>query len=114
MSNINDQLLKSLLGRMEAEYREVEVEVAMRDSKQAKEFAVYIGKKLEELKMLHTSLSYLESFSGETEQPDLRHTLRKLKLDLRFFHRRWKRYSISEERSRKIREKKHKASDFVA
>ncbi|MDP3919903.1 MAG: hypothetical protein Q8R76_03755 [Candidatus Omnitrophota bacterium] len=114
MTNINDQLLKSLLDRMEAEYGEVAAEVAQRDTKEARKFAAYIGEKLEELKLLRTSLSYLASFSGETEQPDLRQTLRTLKLDLRFFHRRWKRYRITEDRTRKIYEKKHKTSGFAA
>lgn len=90
---ISNMLGKSLMGKLYDEYRELDQEVDVRVSSEASEIKILVREKIFQLQNLKAA--------NDAESREL---FRKLKLDLRFAQRRWKRQVLNDVRFRKQQE----------
>ncbi|MBI3307546.1 MAG: hypothetical protein HYZ84_07065 [Candidatus Omnitrophica bacterium] len=116
---ISHQVVKPLLDRLLQEYKKMYREICAysSDAPNFLELKSQIEDKLNQLKIMNM-LGGFHAIHGGTltteEQGKLRENLRNLKLDERFLARRWKRHLVSENRFRRLREKRNHVSTIAA
>ncbi len=119
---ISHQVVKPLLDRLLHEYKKMYLEVAAHssdtpDTQDFLELKTEIKDKLNQLKVMNMLGGFHSIHAGALtieEQANLRQNLRHLKLDMRFLGRRWKRHLVSENRLRRLREKRSHVSTIAA
>ncbi|OQA56155.1 MAG: hypothetical protein BWY42_01142 [Candidatus Omnitrophica bacterium ADurb.Bin277] len=103
---INSQLIKPYIEKMEAEWLQLYSEVCGHPSHEASEMKPSIEQRMRQLEKFRTSAMYFgHDESGLKQFPNLREALRLLKLDLRATRRKWRRYLVSKIRTQKRQER---------
>lgn len=112
---ISTQLLKPYIEKMESEWEHLYKEVCGHQGDEAAIMKPAIEQRMRQLEKFRTSAMYLDQDkSGANEFPDLRESLRLLKLDLRTTRRRWRRHIVSKIRVQKRQERIDHAASITA
>ena len=112
---ISRMLLKPFLERLEIEYRSLDLELGLHPATpEIVQLKVILHKKFRQLEMLNVSVSYMDDMPGALDPQDLQASLKRLKLELRFARRKYKRLISNESRFRKIQEKRTHVSTVAA
>ncbi len=111
---ISTLLMKPFLMQLEREFSDLEHHVLSQDGEEALELKTFIRSQQDDLRYLRDWIFRLETL-GEHRVPAEFHKLfRKLKLDLRFAHRKWLRILSNEARTRRLNERRGHVSTFAA
>lgn len=88
----------------------------VQQSKGAEAFALAeeISRKIRQIQNLQITLAFAEGDPRTQELAALYQAFRQLKLELRFYRRRWKRMLTTEARFRKLQEKEEHVASFAA
>lgn len=109
---IKVQLIAPLFEKIEKGYEELRLELEKIVPEDALDLRALVHRNTRQLGMVKVSFSYMDQRSDEVVA--LRDQLRQLKLEFRFARRRLKRYFISQQRFRKIQEKRSHVSTIAA
>ena len=98
---ISRMLLKPSIERLEEEFRELHRELNHSDlSSEALQLKNMIQRKIRQLEMLRVAVSYMNT-APDSEPQNFQASFRRLKLELRFARRKWKRLCSNEVRFQK-------------
>ena len=112
---ISRMLIKPYLQHLKDEFKQLEEEVDTHlETSEIAEFKSILRKKTRQLEMLTLSVEYLNHDGGALNSEDLYASFRRLKLELRFARRKWKRFMAHKSRLTKIQESKHHVSSYAA
>jgi hypothetical protein len=112
---IDAQLLKPFIDKMETEWRDFYSEISAHESNEAVELRPSVEQRMRQLEKFRVSMLYYENdASGLKEFPNLREALRFLKLDLRTTRRKWRRHLVSKIRTQKRRERASRDASLTA
>lgn len=112
---ISAQLLKPYIEKMESEWEHLYKEVCGHSGEEAASMKPAIEQRMRQLEKFRTSAMYFEQDkTGLNEFPNLRESLRLLKLDLRTTRRRWRRHIVSKIRVQKRQERIDHEATFTS
>ena len=113
---ISQMLLMPSIERLSEEFHELDRELVNEESEAVLQLKGIIQRKLRQLQMLKVAVSYLDNAADNNNivPSDLHASFRRLKLELRFARRKWKRLLSNEIRFQKSQEKRVHVSTFAA
>jgi len=106
---ISDQLVKPLVERLGDEYRELDRELGQHSIEETESLKILIKKKLRYVESLCSD----DPSNRSALHGNIHHTIRKLKLELRFAQRKWRRLLLNETRFKK-QDKNEVPASFAA
>ncbi len=107
-------LLKPYLTRVEREFQDLEHQLNFHRSEETDKLILFVDHEKKELERLKQSLASFDHTTEPVVPHDLYDQFRRLKLELRFAIRRWKRLNSNEARTKKTQEKRSHVSTFAA
>jgi hypothetical protein len=112
--NIQKMLLEPSMMKLKEGYDELRRAIGLETSEQAASLSLYASRKIHQVEVILSELAAQPK--NEFTEPSAAQTqaYRKLKLDLRFAQRRWQRMLSTENRLRKMHEKRPHVSTFAA
>lgn len=103
---ISKMLLRPSVDRLENEFRSLDKELGVPPTTpESLELKNAVQRRIRQVEMLNVALSYLNRDAQGMDPRELQASFRRLKLELRFARRKWKRLSAYEERIRKQQDK---------
>lgn len=111
---ISRMLLKPYVERLVEDFRQIEEELEQHTTPEAAQLKALLQRKNRQLEMLNLAVSYLHHDTPELDPKDLYASLRRLKLELRFARRKWKRLLSNEIRTQRNQDKRSHVDTFAA
>ena len=110
---ISRTLLTPYFERLRNEFEDLDHALQLRVSVEVSELRLLVQQKIQEVDGFLTLLNKAEGIE-KTALPNFQKGFRRLKLELRFAARKWRRFLSNETRIRKTQEKRFHASSFAA